>query len=460
MLFNTYQGAVEYLRQINSELVGEQKRPLSRIQTSLIAFLLTGMIVTSSLNFALFSRLSLNSVTERSMSWLFHHAKVPWKALLRMNACILLRTFHIHSARLVLDDSTRKRAKNTEKLYGVHKVKDTKTNGYIMGQEFVVLLLVSDSVTIPIDVGIYQPDPKMKEWRKKDKLLRKQGVAKQNRPKQPEENPHYPSKEKIGRSLMSRFRYDHPTLEIRSILFDNGYLTEFLVAHARRTFPQAQIISRMKKTQLIQIGQRRGVAVENFFQRRGGHVVDISIRGDKKQTIAIKNCRAYVPSLKRKCHVVAIRYLEDKEYRFLVATDLSWTAESICREFGFRWLIEVAFEDWKAYDGIGRFAFQRGVDGVGCVLTLSFLVDGLLLTHPEQLACAASNQPLRTAGSIVRRIQKELLIQFVEELIYGENPREALERLKCLSEFLVSERLSDKHMSGHNIERNRGSPAV
>ena len=57
------------------------------------------------------------------------------------------------------------RSRNTSKIAGVHKVKDKKTGGWFNGQEFVFLILVTDTVTIPLGFHFYIPDPALKEWK-------------------------------------------------------------------------------------------------------------------------------------------------------------------------------------------------------------------------------------------------------------------------------------------------------
>ena len=41
----------------------------------------------------------------------------------------------------------------------------------------------------------------------------------------------------------------------------------------------------------------------------------------------------------------------EEDYRYIVATDLSWRTLDIVEAYSLRWLIEVVFEDWKANEG-------------------------------------------------------------------------------------------------------------
>ena len=50
------------------------------------------------------------------------------------------------------------------------------------GQSLVLLLLVTDKVSIPVGVEFYMPDPKLTAWNREDKRLKQAGVPKKERP--------------------------------------------------------------------------------------------------------------------------------------------------------------------------------------------------------------------------------------------------------------------------------------
>jgi hypothetical protein len=60
----------------------------------------------------------------------------------------------------------------------VHKLKDKKSDGYVMGQCIVLLLLVTEQVTIPVGFSFYRPDVDWQVWQQQDELLKEQGVSK------------------------------------------------------------------------------------------------------------------------------------------------------------------------------------------------------------------------------------------------------------------------------------------
>lgn len=68
----------------------------------------------------------------------------------------------------VEDKSGCARFKWTKRLYKIYKQNDKVTEGYVNGQTMVLLLLISDSITIPVRFVFYIPEPVLSAWRKED----------------------------------------------------------------------------------------------------------------------------------------------------------------------------------------------------------------------------------------------------------------------------------------------------
>ena len=49
---------------------------------------------------------------------------------------------------------------------------EVATRLYFNGQNLIFLLLVSETLTIPVGFSFYEPDPKMTAWRKEEKRLK------------------------------------------------------------------------------------------------------------------------------------------------------------------------------------------------------------------------------------------------------------------------------------------------
>ena len=59
---------------------------------------------------------------------------------------------------LVLDESDWARPKRTKRIYGAHKQKHKVSGGYVNGQTLVLLLLVTQMITLPVGFAFYRPD--------------------------------------------------------------------------------------------------------------------------------------------------------------------------------------------------------------------------------------------------------------------------------------------------------------
>jgi hypothetical protein len=171
----------EYVEELNRVL--EELKPgqgLSSLQRKWLKFCLMGIIVTNSVCWAKFERSSLGAYTVATLSWMFRQAKIPWESLLYLSVRVIVRKYGIRSGVLVGDDSDRMRSKTTKRIYGVHKLKDKKSGGYVMGQCIVLLLLVTEQVTIPVGFSFYRPDIDWQVWQQQDELLKAQGVPKKS----------------------------------------------------------------------------------------------------------------------------------------------------------------------------------------------------------------------------------------------------------------------------------------
>jgi hypothetical protein len=92
--------------------------------------------------------------------------------------------------------------------------------------------------------------------------------------------------------------------------------------------------------------------------------------------------------------VVALKYEGETDYRYLVATDMTWCTMDTVQAYTLRWLVEVFFEDWR------HEAKQLDEDGSSRGLILSLLFDHCLLLHPEQTARIENKLPAYTVGSL------------------------------------------------------------
>jgi hypothetical protein len=432
---------------------------LTRIQRHWLGFCLMGIILTNSVCWASFERLSLGGYKIGALSWMFRKAKLPWELMLQVAVGLVLKQYGITEGVLVTDDSDRKRSKRTKRIFKTHKLKDKSSGGYVNGQTIILLLLVTPKVTLPVGFEFYQPDPVLQAWRKNDERLKKQGVVKKDRPQAPGANPDYPSKPQLALKLIEQFGKWHPQVVIKSIVADALYGHNKFMDTASALFGGVQVISQLHCNQNVCYRNSKQ-SVTKYFASYGGVPQLLSIRGQEPMIATVGSARLEVCAHGKKRFVIALKYAGEQDYRYLVATDLSWRTLDLVEAYSLRWLVEVFFEDWKSYEGWGQLAKQPDEEGSSRGLLLSLLLDLCLLLHPEQLARVEDKLPAYTVGSLQRRTQMESLLAYVQQLLQLPNPTQKLAQLGELVKEVLALRPSGKHMSGRDLGRLEPTPSL
>lgn len=196
---------------------------------------------------------------------MFHHAKLPWSWLLRVSVTVVLHRYGIGQGVLIVDDVTNPRAQVTERIAYAHKLKHPGSGGFVNGQSLVMLLLVSDPVTIPIDFRFYQPDPLYQRWRREDRRLCRQGVPKHQRPQPPARDPRYPSKTALALALLGAFRREHPHVRVPCVVADALYSSGAFLDQASALFGGVQVIGQLRHNQRVRY-RGRFRSVTTYFQ--------------------------------------------------------------------------------------------------------------------------------------------------------------------------------------------------
>lgn len=336
---------------------------LTRVQKIWLGICLTGILLTNTISWSSFERAGLGKYKIAALSWMFRNGKIDWNRLLIASVKLILKRHGIIDGVLVADESDRRRSKRTSRIHKTYKQKDKATNGYVNGQTVVLLLLVSKSITVPVGFAFYMPDPVLSGWNKKDKRLRKEGIAKKNRPKKPTRHPNYPTKLQLVLRLLGEFKKNHGDIKITAILADALYGEGDFMDKASKIFNGIQVISQLNKNQnIIYKGKKKHV--EDYFNviNKGVKKV-VCIRGGKEVVAIVSSARLKVDAHGLKRFVIAFKYEDETDYRYLVATDLSWRTLDIIQAYTLRWLVEVFFEDWKLYEGWGRAAKQLDEEG-------------------------------------------------------------------------------------------------
>lgn len=424
---------------------------LTKIQESWLSFCLTGILLTNTICWAKYERASFGSKKLAALSWMFRKSKINWDLLLRHSVLFILSKYGLSSGSLQLDDTDRERSKNARKLYKLGKQKDKKSGGYFMGQSIVILLLVTEKVSIPVGFKFYQKDPELKAWEKQDKALIKKGIAKKNRPEKPLKNPAYPTKNEIGVELVKDFHKNFSQVHIKSVNADALYGTDTFVEGVVAIYsPTIQVITQIRSNQKIKIEGKQWKASQ-YFGQQTPIKTNLTIRGGKQQVVQYCSVIAEVCSQGKKRLIIALKYEGETNYRYIIAQNMTWRVQDVLEHYSLRWLVEVFNQDWKMYEAWGQMTKHTGEEGSRRTLILSLMFDHCLLSHPLQSARVKDNLPLYSVGSLRDRLCIESLLQVFEFIVQQANPKQFLEQLTRNILHVYPLRLSAKHMSGREV---------
>ena len=442
----------DFIAALDEELRARHpKKGLTKTQKNWIAFCLTGIWVTKTFSWSEFSRQSLGAFKDGASSEMFRNSSIFWEGLLIAATTAMIKKYSITGGYLIIDDTDNPRSKSTSRISKVHKIYDKKTGGYFMGQNIVFLLLVTDKVTIPVGFKFYQPDPKKTEWIKNDKKLRKAGFPKSKRPRKPENDPAFPTKIEIGMHLVEEFKKNFPTLKIQSIIADAAFGASIFFNGIQKIYTRAQVISQLQCIQKV-LCDGKMVAVSQAFEGKS-QKSSILIRGSESKDVEMAFACLKVQAHEKKRLIIAIRYEEEKDYRYIVASKLNWEATDLASTYSLRWLVEVFIQDWKAHDGWGQFALQRGEKGSFQGMIISLLADQCLLFHPKQVQRIESNRPVCTAGSLRESVKNESILSCFQEILTSDSPMDNFLAMKEKFEHYFKERDSRKHFSGREMPK-------
>lgn len=419
---------------------------LTRAQKLWLGFCLTAIILTNSVCWKAWERWSGGKYADGALSWMFRKAPIPWNKLLIASLKLILKKYKIKNGVLVIDDSDHQRSKKTKKIAHVHRIKDKKNEGYFNGQNLVFLCLVTDLVTIPCGFAFYEPDPDYKQWEKQDKKLKKEGVKKSKRPQKPVKNRKYPTKLEIAYSLLEQFFKADFEIKIKCVLADAFYGSAEFVEKASQLNNGIQVISQIRSNQLVRNERGLLIEVKEYFKKEKSVKRKVTIRGGSQKIIIFCPRNLYIDAHDKKRAVIAVKYSDEKEYRYIIATDMSWQSLNIVQGYTLRWLIEVFFADWKMYEGWTNLAKQQGDEGSSRGVILSLLLDHSFLFHDIQQPCIENKLPLSTIGSLIETSKLQIINDKIAAILKSDNPRAEFQTLNESLQHMMPRRFSEKHM--------------
>jgi hypothetical protein len=166
-------------------------------------------------------------------------------------------------------------------------------------------------------------------------------VAKKERPAQPERNDLYPTKTQLALRLLQAFKDAHGDIKINAVLADALYGEACFMDKASRIFDDCQVISQLRENQNIEYkGKKRNL--KNYFNTiNKGVEVTLRVRGGKDVKAAVSSARLKVTAHGKKRFVIALKYEDESDYRYLVATNMTWRTMDVIQAYTLRWLVEI-----------------------------------------------------------------------------------------------------------------------
>lgn len=450
--------------------LGEKK--LSNLYANKLIFLIIGSILGIGICWASISRFFPKNLTKSIISNFIHHSRVPWASIHKAALLNVFKTFKIKDINLAVDDTDFPKCKVVKKIFGVFKTIDKSTGGFINAQNVVILSVITKSLTVPIFFKFYRPDPRVSEY---NRLLKKAKTNKLDKSEYPRivtrNNKKYPTRHEIFITLIERTistlnKFEkilgYP-IRVKTITADNGYVSKKVICRITKLLPNTQFVARMKKSQNIREPKTgKELNVEKYFNTQKSRAFKETLKLRSKMVeVEYMSARLFVESFRRKVHVIAMRYSDEKEFRFIFSTDNTYRSIDIIRLFALRWPIEVVFQDLKLFIGHGQTACQQGADGAAKVMFLSLLIDMFILTHSKQIAQLNAHQPLYTVGTMRSYIQIESLRSSIEEAILNKpDPKVALKSLFDGIISFMDFNLSKKHILDEDFPDVAPSPSL
>jgi len=69
--------------------------------------------------------------------------------------------------------------------------------------------------------------------------------------------------------------------------------------------------------------------------------VTLRVRGGEDVKATVSSARLKVTAHGKKRFVIALKYEDESDYRYLVATDMTWRTMDVVQAYTLRWLVEI-----------------------------------------------------------------------------------------------------------------------
>ena len=330
------QETTAFIENINEVHQATGAKSLSKKQIRFLSACICAICWFGKISWASFGRFFLD-ISAQSYSYMLKRSSIPWGSLWLSAVIFTLNIFRVKKAVISIDDTQRARSNRTKKIFGVFKDFDKKYGGFRFFQNIMMVCLVTDKVTIPLFFAFYRPDPKFTEWKKADKEAKESNKP---RPKKPKPKEKYPRRNMIAMKLLEiaiAFTKDKrlkQKLQVRTVVADSAFFcqrNEIIVRKLGLVF-----ISQLKKNQRCKQGSGSETSIEEFFKDRPSKTMTLSVRPRSSQKVEYICEMLHIKRLGKKCHVIAIRYKESCDFRYLNCNDFTWQVKDSISGYSLR----------------------------------------------------------------------------------------------------------------------------
>ena len=199
---------------------------------------------------------------------------------------LILRHHDITSGHLVIDDTDHPRSTSAQARAHLYNLREKESGGYRWGQSLVLLVWVTPTISIPVGLVFYQPTPALSAWSKKEKALKKPGVAQKQRPPKPVSNPQYPPTAQLALRLLEACKAHHAHIRGHGIMADARYGTATFVDAAAASFGGVQVIAPIRSNQNLRVGKREQ-HVADYLATQPGTPQPLRIRGGQERVATV-----------------------------------------------------------------------------------------------------------------------------------------------------------------------------
>jgi hypothetical protein len=407
---------------------------LSTLPQRWLALCITAVVVTHSSGWARFARASRGTSALAALSWLLRHSTLPWDALLVASGRVMRRYHGLTSGHRMMDDTDNARSNAAQALAHLSKWRDQDSGGYVWGQSLVLLVLVPPTISRPVGLVFSQPAPALRAWSQQAKVRKKPGIPPTQRPPKPTPEAQYPTKQQLALRLLAACKAYHPAIRVHGMAAAALDGTRALVEEASVLCEGVPVLSPIRRTQHLRVGQRHQPVADSCATPPGTPPT-IRIRAGAGRVAMVGSARLDVCAHTTKRFIVAITYAEAETYRSLIASDLRWRTLDMVQGHSLRWLGEVFMQDGQAYAGWSPLTKQPGDEGARHSVLLSLLVDHSLCMPPDQQAQLQHNRAAYTVGSLRAHVPAECLMNVIDDLVSADHPQDQLQRFtKALHE--------------------------